>query len=165
MQIVPIAITQPNWPAYIAKATELLGISPTKGLDNHDIALSSPQAYLASLDLSNDPITHLREGSVAFDHYHISFMLDCDTDTLVQFSSLRVRVYTKKARQGWLVILTANMTEWREAIVENTREKSPPVLIQVFSFVYTYLCNHGFRDVFIGYTSKRNIDGITVWKK
>ena len=117
IEVFPIAITKCNWKAYIDNVTDILGYSPTRGLDTIKLDINNPVAYLATLDLDNKPLEQLRNSNNSFDHFMVSVITVLDDSTILHLNITGLRVIHKEKHPNInIVILTGTMNEWLTAL-------------------------------------------------
>lgn len=157
--ISPLAITQVEWRTYIKFVEDVLGYNPTRGLGKTAIELNTPAAYLATLDLENQPMTQLRRGAFlnnSFDHLNVSFIMELDAESLhLVLTSLPILDYIiKKAKKTYLVIVSAKMSIWYQAIIKALNPERDPEIRQIFQIIIVWFDNMGFKDVWSEYNRK-----------
>jgi hypothetical protein len=166
MKISPLAVTRPDWEIYIKTVQEVLGFSPSSGLGATTIKIESPVAYLATLDLKNHPLHHLRRGyflNNTFEHFSISFIcaLECDlvTALLTDFPNLNYLV--RKGRKEFLVIISATVADWYLAVRRGLSSSQKEELHIFFHNLYALFVRLGFQEVW-GDVEKNEVNGLTV---
>ena len=93
MEIFALATTNVHWETFIKTCQESLGFSPTRGIDKHNINPKEAKAYVASLDLRNQPLECLRtELNPVFKHVHLSFVGDLEDDLVTQIRGVDILV-------------------------------------------------------------------------
>jgi hypothetical protein len=151
-KILPLAITQVDWRTYIDFTTKVLGYNPTKGLGSTIIQLETPAAYLATLDFENQPLKQLRQGiflNNTFDHLSVSFITELDANSLqLVMMNLPILDYIiKKARDTYLVIISAKMSIWYPAIIKALSKRQEIEVRQIFQIILIWFDNIGFKDI------------------
>ena len=162
MDVYPLAVTQPEWQVLVNVCNDVLGLSPTRGLDLSGMAPSDPAAFLASLDLKNDPKNALRNPGPVFRHYMISFIAVCDDYLLQQLGDTEIKVSSTKGRREWVAILSANMLEWYRTILWACRKESEYELRACMNLVVAHLERAGFREIFSSFEKHQLGDGTFV---
>ena len=87
-EIYPLAVTSVDWKVYSDQVKKLLNVDPLQGLGASYIDRDLPSSYLATLDLENHPLQHLREGaltSCSFEHFSVSFIGSMDSELFFIF--------------------------------------------------------------------------------
>lgn len=160
MKIEPLAIPQVNWQAFIDVAQPVLGESPTRGIDSCHLTLRDAAAWLGLLDFNNNPIGNLRHPNSSYKHYSTSFICQVDEVVLIQLQShTSIKVLAKENRRKYVAILTADMSEWVQAIITNCHKESPPDLRQLLNQVLVHFERAGFREIFNRYKKLGLPDG------
>jgi len=166
MKPVPVGLlscTQANWKQFIDAAMEAVGFSPTRGLDS--VATPThrdPAAFLACLDLKNQPLEALRNGRQQglFRHFFMSFMCIVDEETVIGINEMtNISTWSTQTHQRlYFVAMSGTIEAWHDAIVSGCRETVPWELRSVLNGVYNILLNTGFREAF-PYTKHDHRDG------
>jgi len=127
-KIVPIAHTQVDWKIYIKFIEELLGFSPTRGLDEESVNIKDPAAFLATLSLDNNPLQNLRNciatNSTA-KHIMFSFAAHIDLPMILEISSLYdLKTLYKRDKKDidYVAIVSGTMEQWYWSIVKGCGE-------------------------------------------
>lgn len=164
MEVYPLAIPKVDFKTLVEVCQKTLGYSPTRGLDNNKIDIESPSAYAATLSLENNPVDSL-SGHVALHHYFFAFLVVVDGEVLNDLSIYSMlRVYAKPARKNYLVILTGDLLEWREAIVQGCQEERTYDFRSLMSIILGMLEQAGFAGLWKGYSQVLLEDKTTVLK-
>jgi len=147
-----LSLMQPNWRQFIDSVKEVLGYSPTRGLDAcAAITHRDPASWLACLDLRNEPLDAIRNGRQRglFQHYFISFMFCCEEDTLVKLNEMTtVATVTAKVRHDYVVIASGTVQKWHDAVVSGCKIEVEWELRSITCGIYNLLLNMGFREAF-----------------
>jgi hypothetical protein len=153
---VPVAVlgtTQIDWRQFIEIAEKATGTSPTRGLDT---ALtpkhSDPAAFLACIDLENQPTHALQTGRLKghFRHYFVSFITVLDDETirvLNQITGVSILPYELRRGQS-LAILSGTMDEWYEAVYSGCHEERSIEVRELMNVIYNLFMNMGFKPSF-----------------
>jgi hypothetical protein len=154
----------PDWKIFIKICQEELGYSPTRGLDNEHIPTDSPSAFLASLDMSNDPLQSLRMENRAWNHFHASFIA-----VGTEYFLLEVAVNTNLCllykgtqyvnNKTVLVILTGSILDWHNAIVKLCQKNKSEETRAIMNHCLVHLQESGFRDIWREYDKIQLDDG------
>lgn len=153
-QVSPLAMMQVDWTTYIKMCQDVLGYSPTRGLDECAIDPKSPAAYLATLDLENQPLEHLRnpEDSQGFHHVFFSFIVELiSPEDIMAIKGGRLRVLNKRGSSTYLAILSGSILDWYYQTIFGCTKKSSIGVRQVMNKCYEYLCLAGFKEVWSNY--------------
>jgi len=154
MKIQPLTLPQTNWPQLINFSKDVLGISPTRGLDANNISVKDPQAFLATLNFDNDPLNTVRNQSCVQDHVFVSFIADLDLDTVLDIStktSLHVHTIKGIKRDRYLVILSGNLTQWRRAVLVGCLKIASTFFRKSMNIVMNHFESFGMKDTWCGY--------------
>ena len=167
MKISPVAVTRPDWEIYIKMVQETLGFSPSTGLGETYIKIESPAAYLATLDLENHPLAHLRKGhfiNSTFEHFSFSFICALEPslvcDLVTKFSNLHF--ICKKGRKEFLVIVTATMADWYVAVRRGLNVSQETEIREFFHNLYALFSLYGFQEIWSDSAKSQGKDGFTV---
>jgi hypothetical protein len=150
MKVAPLAISQVDWASYIKVCQEVLGYSPTRGLDDAGIDINDPCSFLATLSLDNKPLENLRKAeNTAFNHIMFSFIGVMDLETVMTImAGTQLQCLYRKGRQDHLVIMSGTMDRWFRAIVVGCDPDS-----ELFGFrmimnqCYLHFSRTGFKEV------------------
>ena len=169
-KISPLAITQVEWRTYIKFVEDVLGYNPAPAVGSTVIKLETPAAYLATLDLENQPLQQLRTGAFlnnTFEHMSVSFIAELDNDALLELlQTLPTLDYiVKKARKTYLVIISAKMSIWYTAVLNALQLHRPIEVRQIFQIILIWFDNMGFKDVWEEHDSKLQQDGTFILQR
>lgn len=163
MEIIPIAVTQPNWPLFIKAVEKTLGYSPTRSLDIAQISIHSAEGFLSALDAfknqDNDP---RKIKDFALKHVTISFLIVLDT---FQYMELLEYTYSNiiflrseefKSKSEAITITTGSLFNW----VKICTELNSTYSLKEFAYkIYETLRKIGFNNIFSDYSVTENLDG------
>lgn len=152
MKIVPLAMTQVNWQVMIEIGKEVLGISPTRGLDAIGTSLESPASFLAALGFDNEPIEALKQQKY-FDHFSISFIGVLSAEDIVDImanTNLNIIAVEGKGRykRERLAIFTATMDKWVQSCFQSCNQNISYEIRECFCDVTDRLIQFGFSESF-----------------
>lgn len=125
MKIIPLSVPRINWKDFIEVTQEVLGISPTRGLDANNIKLDSPAAFPACLTFDNKPVEALANSDAVLRHSYATFMI-VGSRKEITWIATRVcleRLY-KSGEDESFIVLSGNMLQWKQEIVWALREHS-----------------------------------------
>ena len=146
MEVFPLAVTKGDLPTLIRICKDVLGESPTRGLDRSHIDKNDPAAFLSTLKMDNQPLDALRHRSTIWDHFSISFVAVVDSDILIELQNETVlKVFSRKGRKNYVAILSGTITEWHNACCLTSVS---PELKELLTIILGYLKRVGFREVF-----------------
>lgn len=148
MDVFPLAVTQGDLQTLIRVCSDVLGESPTRGLDKSHLNKTDPAAFLSVLRMDNQPLDALRHKSTIWDHFSISFIAVVDSDILIEVQNeTALKVFSRKGRKQYVAILSGTITEWHDACCLTS--VSPEVL-ELLTTIRGYLKRVGFREIFNG---------------
>ena len=164
MQIYPLAYTQVDWRIFNQISQDILGVSPSKGIDASYLDIKDPAAYLASLDIENRPLDALRKHGPALDHCTFSFIGCVDTETLLcVHADTYIKVFRKQVGfTDHFVILSATIRDWVRSLEKMLSKDSHYLLRQLGTFCLSYFQQTGYREVFAKYKKSKAQDGTTI---
>lgn len=168
-EIIPLAITQPEWCIFIDVCQRVLGYSPTRGLDACHLDIKDPAAYLACLNMANEPLDSLRRGGLGsswFEHFSITFAMLLDVEGMSHIANTPLHYYWRsgKRRDELLVIVTGNMDEWYRAILGGCQESADYELRWIMNRALNRLEQAGFREVFSRFKKTKLLDDTFIIK-
>lgn len=168
-KILPLAMTQVEWNTYIEFCKDLLGYSPTRGLDDSGIKIENPVSYLATLSLDNKPLQNLRQGYITdrvFEHVSFSFISEMDVNDLVEtISYLGLSILQSRTKKNYLVILTGNMKQWRSAIIIGCSLSRSFGVRVYLNKCYLFFERAGFKEVWSKYDKQTLSDTSFILKE
>ena len=114
MKIYPIAITACNWQPFIEMATEFTGESPTRGIDKSYLKISDPSAFLACMDMNNDPMNALRKETMLWEHFTVTFGALLTAKELAKLRAETALIYySKRCEEGELILGSGSIRDWK----------------------------------------------------
>jgi hypothetical protein len=148
MDVFPLAVTQGDLQTLIRVCRDVLGESPTRGLDKSHLTKTDPAAFLSVLKMDNQPLDALRHKSTIWDHFSISFVAVVDADILVEIQNeTALKVFSRKGRKEYVAILSGTITEWHDACCLTS---TSPEVSELITTIRGYLKRVGFREIFNG---------------
>ena len=160
-EIHPIAFTYPDWTEYIRLCQENMGFSPTRGLDVDGLDPKMPNAFLATLDLKNQPLKSLREGYVtnpAFRHVSFTFLCIVDKDVMQFFQPLGLEVMHYEKNRRNMLIVSGTMEQWSIAMLRACSPEADLEIRHIFNSIFDSFKLMGFRDIWYGCQERDNFD-------
>lgn len=156
-------MTQVNWDVMKEFGREVLGVSPTRKLDELAIKLDSPASFLAALGFDNKPLEALKRRK-NFNHFMISFIGVMDADQILNILSLvDLKITTAdgvgRYKRDKLVVFTGTMDAWVHVCTIFCSENVDQELRECFNDVYLRFREHGFKHAFNGYSKTPLNDG------
>ena len=161
-EIYPVAGTGVDWKIYSDQVKKILNIDPLKGLGAAFINRESPSAYLATLDLENQPLKQLREGVLTNSSYHhvsVSFIGSIDSELLFNFlcEFPSISALTKEAsRNQHFIIFTATLFIWHHTVRSalSHQKNYSKDLRSLFHLLLIHFEQMGFKEVWSKYQRK-----------
>lgn len=153
MKIYPLAMTNVHWPTFIKMCQDELGYSPTRGLDEIGMKPDAPCAFLAAIGMDNKPLQQLRFGhhiGTAWRHVSASFIAVAKLKEVAYLSNYTdLRITFKRVDDDYLIIVTGDMQEWRDAIIKGCQSdhRSFKSLRQMMNYCLVHFQEGGFREV------------------
>ena len=145
----PIAITQPSWRTYIEVCQDVLGYSPTRGLDKSGVNVKDIEAFLITLDLENGGVESIREPNRALNHISLSYMGLLSKQILIDLqSNTTLYVISKRIEDEYLCVVSGTMMQFYFAILICCSEKVTLKLRQLFNGLLSHIESTGLREVF-----------------
>lgn len=144
--ITPVALTVVNWDDYLKTCRTLLNRSVTDTLDRQHRPIRTLPGFLstladgASLGSSND--------SFLSRHISASFIVDV-SDTYIP-ENCQLACTTLQGRRG-AMILSGNLLQWKEAIVNFCQERTPELIRNVFNEIQVAFENAGLASLWSEY--------------
>ena len=138
---------------------EYLEESPTRDLDQVDLSLDQPAAFLGCLGMDNKVLKTLRIENAAWDHYYVSFLAYIDEEIvfrLTDFSDINIFIKNTKHRNKILLLMTASIRDWVDACY---RGCTVSILVPIFNEIINLFKAGGFHEVFSSYEKISNPDG------
>lgn len=159
-EILPLAVTQPEWRVFIDVCQRVLGVSPTRGIDTSHLDVKDPAAFLGSLDMENDPVTALRDPfNPTHSHYTITFIMVLDDAGIGALYRTSLKVFVKDApRRRAVAIVSGSMDVWYQAIRLGCRDEASYELRWIMNRVLARFEQAGFREVFSDFKKQKRTD-------
>lgn len=162
MEVYPLSVPQIDWKIYIDTYQNSFGTSPSKGLDTAGLKLESPASFVATLNFEKitSPMDVLRNAArdMLLFHSFCSFIYIGDRDVLTSIPMELLHVKYRRIKRGeCYAIISANISHWRDSVFSATNPRSQDLDTQeFFTFVYNYLCQAGFKEIWTKYTVTYN---------
>jgi hypothetical protein len=160
-KIFPLTITSVNWEIFIKMSQDILGFSPTRGLDEAKMDMKVPASYLACLDFENNPRYNLLHPNSTYSHVSMSFILQTDGYTLGEIASItEFSIISKSSKTyNYLVILTGTVGVWLRAIITGCQNQISKDTRIIFNACMEYFENAGFGPLWSSYQKQILPDG------
>src|SRR5690606_13195768 len=91
MEVYPLSFTLPNWQSFIDVCHKVKGCSSTRGHDVNGLNVQNVAAFLACLDLKNNPTNALRYGLKNTNigkHVNLGFIAIVDEDLVEELQQV-----------------------------------------------------------------------------
>jgi hypothetical protein len=168
-KIIPIAMTRVAWGDYIEFVKDILGYSPTRGLDDAGINPAEPQAYLATLNLENKPNKQLSNYDDSWEHVHCSFMACMPKSLVIHFyqaaPKYKIKLYNIPDDDNLLILMTANIISWKETIIYGCRRKIGKKIRIIYNQIMQYLEQAGFKMIWSDFEKQDIFDGTFILRR
>lgn len=147
MELYPLAITAGDLATLSRVCGDVLGYSPTRGLDAMYLKADDPAAFLSVLTMDNKPLAALRHATHILRHYFASFLVVADFDILTELQNLTpLRIYSKPAHRDCVAVISGSLDEWVAAIEAGVLGSKD--VKQLMLGVIAHFCRSGLREVF-----------------
>jgi hypothetical protein len=165
-QVIPIALSQVAMTQYLSVSQELLGRSPSIGIDNCPAQLSDIAKYTASLaelraGKEVDSLEVLRSPGPHLHHTFYSFMILSSNSVILRVSEgTSLDTLSAPAEdEGRVAIFSGNLAEWRDAIIVCCGPNEPKKLRLLFNVVKQAFDKLGLSDIWYEYSAESHKDG------
>ena len=149
--VYPLSFTQPNWDSFIKVCQEVLGYSPTRGLDAEGIKVDSPSSFLGCLDLENQPKFSLRTGRYrnnTFRHVHAGFIVIGQEEWVTEFACCTsLDISHKPNHKKCIIILSGTMEQWYDAIITCSSRLRSKEIRETINIIQKYFERGGFNEL------------------
>jgi len=165
-KVALLTMSQVDWKQFITLCKETVGYSPTRGLDaSASPTHKDPAAFLACVDLRNNPLGALKDGRQRglFRHFFLSFMLTLEDESLIALQQTQLAIYSEKCNREYFVIASGSMADWHDAVIFGCKAVVPYELRISSNIIYDVFLNMGFRASF-PYTKTKQPDGTFILK-
>jgi len=152
-------MAQVEWAPFIKACQDVVGVSPTRGLDEHQIDLKHPKAFIASLDCKNNPQEAMKNAAPLqhLCHGFLSFFAIL-TEEHLQYNFVGVfPLYAKmcihfiKGEDKRIMIMSGTLATWREVLLACNHHLVPTIIREFSNELYTMFKSAGLRDLWHGY--------------
>jgi len=161
-KIYPLAATQVSWRAFIDMCQEVLGFSPTRGLDEQGMSVENPAAFLGCLSLDNKPLENLRTGifrNNTWRHYCLSFIIKADMKLYSQIVELGIlHIVHKRRDDDFIIIISGDIFQWKMAVLCACDRDRRKEIRFAFNVIYTHLKSGGFGPIWHSYETQQLSD-------
>jgi hypothetical protein len=160
----PLALPQINWEEWIKTTQEIVGGSPTRGLDKEQIDIKDPAAWLSTLDFTNrGPLEVLRGGpNGLFQHYSLSFLFLLESEGCLELSvqtQLHVHAIPAKRRGYYLCVVSGTLKAWHDAILHFCKAARHMEMREIFNAVVAVFDHSHLKQILHRYKRKILTDG------
>lgn len=164
-RVIPIAITNVAWQQYLNTVTELLGKSPSRGVDSCSAKLSDFAKYTASLaefqmGQELDAKRILRTRGPWLQHTFYSFLiLTSNTMILKVAEATDLSILSTKADTYRLALVSGTLDKWRDAVILFCDKSGSKRLRLIFNQIKRAFDQLGLQDVFFEFSLRDAGDG------
>lgn len=162
IEVTPIAMTHVDWKTFNEVCQSSIGVRPTKGLDDVGIKLIEPAAFLASLNMQNNPLEVLRADPFleqSFEHVTLSFFVRADEIT---FYKLRMMTYLSIMNISTVAVLSGTVRDWYHASLCCCLRSATVEVRDVLTKVVTILNQTKLCNIWSSHDIKKLEDGTIV---
>ena len=160
VSVNPLLASNIAWIAYLNDTSNLIGRSPTLGIDNSNLKLSDYARFLASLGelqsgKEQKPLDILRSQSNPLKHLFFGFLISGSSSLIFRIMELTdLDVTTARGKnKGRVAVVTGNLKQWKDAIIVCLDQKliKNYELRWVFNQCLDFLYVAGLRNIFDDY--------------
>lgn len=163
VEVIPVSMTQVDWPTYLRTCLEVTKTNPAKNLDAAGIPIKTPFSFIASLDCFKggieSPNNAVRDAGFSLRHFSFGFLILCGRgcrDDLSSYSDLAI----DDGGQN-LYLVTGTLLQWQQTLLTNLSNKKLPCseFRDVLNRVISLLEQAGLVDLFRGFRKTSQSDG------
>ncbi len=164
-RVIPIALTNVAWQHYLNNAAELLGCSPSRGVDRCTSRLSDLAKYTASLAEFQakeelDPRRTLRRPGPYLRHTFYSILISESPSVILRISEgSDLDVISAQAGKDRVAIVSGTLDKWRNAVIMFCSPDAHKVTRELFNEIKAMFDQLGLADIFHGYSATSQKDG------
>lgn len=161
--VIPIVYPTIDWQSFVTNVNRILGRSPTRSLDAAYLEVGDPFSFIASLaefqQPSSVPWEAVKNADRLLQALHFVFIVEADNllASLVRENS-NLNIITPIERDAAFII-TANLYDLRNAIVEGSGEKKDFYLRDLMNKLYNLLVTSNLAAAFKRWNKQSNPDG------
>lgn len=143
---------------YFGLALKSLGRSVTRQGDAAGMKMDNLNGYLCALSEMSTPGSKpqdiLKNPGALLRHIHYSFLIYCSRETRYQIlEHCSIDTASGLCPDGnYLVVASGNLQQWRESVINGTKEQSPTDLRQVLDMCMHLLEKEGLSKLWADYT-------------
>lgn len=163
VSVTPLLASNIDWIAYLNDTSNLIGRSPTLGIDSGNLKLSDYSRFLASLGelqsgKEQKPLDILRNQLNPLKHLFFGFLISGSSSLVFRIMELtNLDITTARGKNKIRVaVVTGNLKQWKDAIIiclDKSLIKNFE-LRWVFNEVLNCFYSVGLRNVFDNYRKK-----------
>lgn len=153
-KIYPLAITQGHIHYLTEICQEVLGYSPTRGLDEAGLDIKDPASFLSTFALDNKPLEALRNWRAhnLLNHFSVSFVAAIPEYLLAELrDKTPLHTTSKSSKKGCVVILSGTLFHWLHAVVAGCHTHADKDFRVVMTQILNIFDRVGFRELFFHY--------------
>lgn len=156
--VKPLLATSVDWLAHIKNVAELVGRSPTRGIDDSGLKLSNHAIFLASLaefhsGKPEQPLDILRNDNMVLRHLFFGFLISGTKSMIcriMEMTDLDITT-TNTLADGRAAVVTGTLQVWKSAIVICLHQQLDFDLRCVFNKCLDVFFAAGLQNVFADY--------------
>ena len=143
-----------------------MGVSPSRGVDNHHLNLQDPGIFIGSMDSNNDPLKSLRtEYNPAFEHIYITFAVKGDIFTFSNYLETRLMIYSLSMGNQYLILISGTLADWISSIIYLCDDRADTIMRKHFNGALVALERTSLKECFIGFEKIYIQDGTFVLRR
>ena len=158
-------MTAVNWTLFQKVCKDIFGYSPVTGIDELNIPLSDPAAFVGSMDVENLPLEAIRSRGKhpALKHVSFTFMLVGPIDVALDLAiDTTLKVFVKDDK---FIIVTGTMYDWYHTIVECCSEEKSFAIRKIANECHRRFVHTRLNQVWSHLERHELNDGTFSWKK
>lgn len=161
--VKPLILSNVDWTNFIKNVAELVGYSPTRGLDASGLKLGYYTRFIVALGefqsgKEEKPLDVLHNSDYILRHLSFSFLISGSSSLVFRVMELTdLDVLTAKGKdKGRVAVVSGTLKQWKEAIIVCLDQKLVKnfELRWVFNQILDYLYQAGLRNIFDNYRKK-----------
>jgi hypothetical protein len=166
-QVIPISMTQVDWPSYLRFCIDTTGRSISRDLDAANVELKGPFAFIASLSSfkgdSIHPNNAVRGAGFLLRHFSFGFLVTCTESCRADIQSVSElsidQGYHKDIGGEQLYLMSGTLFQWRSTIIENlSKPNCNSEIREVLNKVILLLEQAGLVDLFSTFKKRAQRD-------
>ncbi|HDZ14089.1 hypothetical protein LCGC14_0646450 [marine sediment metagenome] len=162
--VKPIIGSTISWADLIKDIAELIGRSPTSGIDSYKYKLSDYASFLATVNEfrtgnTQNPLKIIQNANDILDHLHFGFLMYGKSSLFFHIlEQTDLKITSVRAKNYRVAIVTGTLGQWKQAIINILTNKSTSEAQWVFSYCYDFFQSIGLQSVWADYRKKQTGD-------